>query len=37
MAKPKGNRNDDRTNGKAAKKRPQVFDRIKRRLVRKEQ
>jgi hypothetical protein len=33
MAKPKGNRNDSRPNGKAAKKHPKVFDAIKRRLV----
>jgi hypothetical protein len=35
MAKPKGARNDSRTNGKASKKRPKVFDAIKRRLVTK--
>ena len=33
MAKPKGNRNDNRPNGKAAKKSPKVFDAIKRKLV----
>lgn len=34
MAKPKGNRNDSRPNGKASKKHPKVFDPIKRKLVR---
>lgn len=33
MAKSKGNRNDNRTNGKASKKRPKIFDAIKRKLV----
>jgi len=33
MAKAKGNRNDSRTNGKASKKRPKVFDKLKRKLV----
>ncbi len=33
MAKVKGNRNDNRPNGKASKKSPKVFDKIKRRLV----
>jgi hypothetical protein len=33
MAKPKGARNDSRTNGKASKKRPKVWDKEKRRLV----
>jgi hypothetical protein len=33
MAKTKGSRNDDRPNGKAAKKHPKIFDAIKRRLV----
>lgn len=33
MAKAKGNRNDDRTNGKASKKSPLVFDKTKRKLV----
>jgi hypothetical protein len=32
-AKTKGNRNDDRPNGKASKKSPKVFDSTKRRLV----
>lgn len=36
MAKPKGARNDGRNNGKAWKKRPKVFDAIKRKLVNKE-
>jgi len=33
MAKTKGNRNDNRSNGKASKKRPKVWDAEKRRLV----
>ena len=33
-AKVKGNRNSERQNGKASKKRPKVFDPVKRRLVR---
>jgi hypothetical protein len=33
MAKTKGSRNDNRPNGKADKKRPKIFDAIKRRLV----
>jgi hypothetical protein len=33
MAKVKGNRNDNRPNGKASKKRPKVWDANKRRLV----
>jgi hypothetical protein len=33
MPKVKGNRNDNRPNGKAAKKRPKIFDPAKRRLV----
>jgi hypothetical protein len=33
LAKAKGNRNDNRTNGKAEKKRPKIFDAIKRRLI----
>jgi hypothetical protein len=33
MPKVKGNRNDNRPNGKASKKRPKVFDPTKRRLV----
>jgi hypothetical protein len=33
MAKTKGSRNDNRSNGKAEKKRPMIFDAIKRRLV----
>jgi hypothetical protein len=33
MAKAKGNRNDNRPNGKASKKSPKVFDAIKRKLV----
>lgn len=33
--KVKGERNKDRNNGKASKKRPRVFDAIKRRLVTK--
>ena len=33
MAKTKGSRNDNRTNGKASKKRPKVFDPTKRRLI----
>jgi hypothetical protein len=37
MAKAKGATNDKRQNGKASKKRPKVFDAIKRRLVNKEQ
>jgi hypothetical protein len=32
-AKTKGNRNDNRPNGKASKKRPKMFDPVKRRLV----
>lgn len=32
-AKVKGNRNAERQNGKASKKRPKVFDATKRRLV----
>jgi hypothetical protein len=35
MAKVKGNRNDNRPNGKAEKKHPKIFDVIKRRLVNK--
>jgi hypothetical protein len=35
MAKTKGNRNDNRPNGKAAKKHPKIFDAIKRRLINK--
>jgi hypothetical protein len=35
MAKAKGNRNDNRANGKAEKKHPKIFDAIKRRLVNK--
>lgn len=35
MAKTKGNRNDNRPNGKASKKRPKIFDAIKRRLITK--
>ena len=35
MNKNKGSRNDDRPNGKAAKKRPKTFDSIKRRLITK--
>jgi hypothetical protein len=35
MAKTKGARNGDRSNGKAAKKRPKIFDAIKRRLINK--
>lgn len=31
--KTKGNRNDNRPNGKASKKRPKMFDPAKRRLV----
>lgn len=31
--KVKGNRNDKRNSGKASKKRPKMFDPIKRRLV----
>lgn len=31
--KVKGNRNDNRANGKASKKRPKVWDATKRRLV----
>ena len=37
MAKAKGNRNDSRPSGKAAKKRPKVWDAEKRRLVTKQQ
>ena len=33
MAKPKGNRNDNRPNGKAFKKHPKIWDAIKRKLV----
>jgi hypothetical protein len=33
MAKAKGSRNDNRSNGKAEKKRPKIFDAIKRRLI----
>lgn len=33
MAKTKGSRNDNRPNGKSSKKRPKMFDKIKRRLV----
>jgi hypothetical protein len=32
-AKTKGNRNDNRSNGKASKKHPKMFDPIKRRLI----
>jgi hypothetical protein len=35
MANTKGSRNDNRSNGKAEKKRPKIFDAIKRRLVNK--
>lgn len=35
MAKSKGNRNDNRTNGKASKKSPKVWDAVKRRLISK--
>jgi hypothetical protein len=35
MAKSKGSRNDNRPNGKAAKKRPKIFEAIKRRLINK--
>jgi hypothetical protein len=35
MAKSKGSRNDNRPNGKAAKKRPKIFDAIKRKLINK--
>jgi hypothetical protein len=35
MAKAKGSRNDNRSNGKAVKKRPKIFDAIKRRLINK--
>jgi hypothetical protein len=35
MAKAKGNRNDNRPNGKAAKKHPKIFDAVKRRLINK--
>lgn len=31
--KTKGNRNDNRPNGKASKKRPKIWDATKRRLV----
>lgn len=34
MAKPKGNRNDSRPNGKASKKHPKMWDPTKRKLVR---
>ncbi len=33
MPKTKGTRNDNRPNGKAAKKHPKIFDASKRRLV----
>jgi hypothetical protein len=33
MAKTKGSRNDNRPNGKAEKKRPMIFDSVKRKLV----
>ncbi len=33
MAKAKGSNNENRKNGKASKKRPKVWDAIKRRLV----
>jgi hypothetical protein len=33
MPKTKGARNDNRPNGKAEKKRPKIFDAIKRRLI----
>jgi hypothetical protein len=33
MAKPKGNRNDNRPNGKASKKHPKIWDPTKRKLV----
>ena len=33
MAKAKGASNDSRKNGKASKKRPKIWDSIKRRLV----
>jgi hypothetical protein len=33
MPKTKGSRNDNRPNGKAEKKRPMIFDPIKRKLV----
>jgi len=36
MAKANSARNTNRQNGKASKKRPKVFDAIKRRLVNKE-
>lgn len=36
MAKAKGSRNDKRNNGKAEKKRPKIWDAIKRRLVTKQ-
>jgi hypothetical protein len=32
-AKTKGNRNDNRPNGKASKKRPKMFDPTKRKLI----
>jgi hypothetical protein len=35
MAKTKGSRNDNRPNGKSEKKRPKIFDAIKRRLINK--
>jgi hypothetical protein len=35
MPKTKGARNDNRSNGKAEKKRPKVFDAVKRRLINK--
>ena len=35
MPKTKGSRNDNRPNGKAAKKRPKIFDAVKRRLISK--
>ena len=36
MPKAKGARNDNRPNGKAEKKRPKIFDAIKRRLINKQ-
>lgn len=36
MAKSKNEKNANRNNGKASKKRPKVFDKIKRRLVTKQ-
>lgn len=35
MAKSKSEKNENRNNGKASKKRPKVFDAVKRRLVTK--